>query len=45
MKPALGDRYYSYDTAFISHGNRPWMIGDRMTDALIVLTDLVGVVY
>jgi len=45
VKPALGDRHYSYDTAFVSCGNRPWMIGDRMTDSLIVLTDLAGVAY
>jgi len=24
MKLALGDHHYSYDTAFVSCGNRPW---------------------
>jgi len=45
MKLALGDRHYSYDTAFVSRGNRPLVIGDRMTDTLIVLTDRAGVAY
>jgi len=45
MKPALGDRDLSYDTAFVSRGNRPIVITDRMTDASIVLTDRAGVAY
>ena len=45
MKPALGDRDYLYDTAFVSHGNWPLVISDRMTDAFIVLIDQVGVTY
>ena len=43
LKPALGDRVYSYGTAFVSRGNRPSVISDRMTDVLIVLIDRVGV--
>ena len=45
MLPALGDRDYSYGTAFVSRGNRPLVIGDWMTDSSIVLTDQVGVAY
>ena len=43
--PALGDHYYSYGTAFVSRGNRPLVIGDQMTDVLIVLIDWAGVTY
>ena len=45
LKPALGDCDLSYDTAFVSCGNRPIVITDRMTDASIVLTDRAGVAY
>jgi len=45
MKPALGDRDYLYNTAFVNRGNRPLVISDRITDAFIVLIDQVGVTY